>query len=596
MSYVAIYRKFRPQAFDQVKGQEAIVRTLQNQIANNRIGHAYLFTGTRGTGKTTVARIFAKAINCENPKDGNPCNECKNCKAITNGSFLDVVELDAASNNGVDEIRRVIDEVQYTPVSGKYKVYILDEAHMLSSSASNAFLKTLEEPPEHAIFILATTDPNKLPVTILSRCQRYDFKRITAKEIKENIKECLEKEGIEAEEKAVEYIARAGDGSMRDSLSLLDKAIAFNLGKKITYKNTLDALGTVDTESFSKLFRFIVNGDTFNAIEELDNEIKQGKELGQYINDFVWYIRNLLMVSIGSDKDFAFLGISESNLKILKEDANLVESEILIRYVRILSELINSLKFASAKQVLAEVAIIKLARAEMETDYASILDRLRRLEAGHVENRNVPVTNAADKAPVKILETSQPESVPYKTSENKGASFENNIEAPSDEKIDEINSLEEENQSVISEGNKPSSEYAPSDIVSDNWRKIVDSVSPLLRVYLAKADMEIVDDSTIKIVVSGLTDYGKIVNGKESIKELIKKTVNADVNIEVERKEEKENNIQKESDDEDEDEQRAEVEYIPSGMIYEAFEDENEIDDIQKIIDAEISIKVETEE
>ena len=213
MSYVALYRKFRPQTFSQVKGQDHVVLTLTNQIKNNRAGHAYLFTGTRGTGKTSVAKIFAKAVNCLHPVDGEPCNECEHCKAIMAGNFMDVVEIDAASNTGVDDIRRVIEEIQYTPAKGRYKVYIIDEAHMLSGSAANAFLKTLEEPPEYVIFILATTEPHKLPVTILSRCQRYDFKRISVDTIAQNLSALLDSEGVASEEKAVKYIARAADAA-----------------------------------------------------------------------------------------------------------------------------------------------------------------------------------------------------------------------------------------------------------------------------------------------------------------------------------------------------------------------------------------------
>ena len=266
MSYVALYRKFRPQTFSQVKGQDHVVLTLTNQIKNNRAGHAYLFTGTRGTGKTSVAKIFAKAVNCLHPVDGEPCNECEHCKAIMAGNFMDVVEIDAASNTGVDDIRRVIEEIQYTPAKGRYKVYIIDEAHMLSGSAANAFLKTLEEPPEYVIFILATTEPHKLPVTILSRCQRYDFKRISVDTIAQNLSALLDSEGVASEEKAVKYIARAADGSMRDAISLLDKCIAFNLGEKLTYANVLSTLGTVDVETFSRLFRAISKGDVALAL------------------------------------------------------------------------------------------------------------------------------------------------------------------------------------------------------------------------------------------------------------------------------------------------------------------------------------------
>ena len=258
MSYTALYRKFRPETFDDVKGQDHIVTTLRNQIKANRIGHAYLFTGTRGTGKTTVAKILAKTVNCLNPSDNGPCGECETCKAITSGASMNVIEIDAASNNGVDNIREIVEEVSYTPAQGKYKVYIIDEVHMLSIGAFNALLKTLEEQPSYVIFILATTEVHKLPITILSRCQRYDFKRITIDTITNRLKELVVAEEVTIEEKALRFIAKTADGSMRDALSLLDQAIAFHLGDSLTFATVLDVLGAVDTEVFSTLLRNVL--------------------------------------------------------------------------------------------------------------------------------------------------------------------------------------------------------------------------------------------------------------------------------------------------------------------------------------------------
>ena len=250
MSYMALLRKFRPSRFENVKGQEHIVTTLQNQIKAERIGHAYLFCGTRGTGKTSIAKIFAKAVNCEHPEGGSPCGECTSCKAIAAGASMNVIEIDAASNNGVDNIREIVDEVSYSPAEGKYKVYIIDEVHMLSIGAFNALLKTLEEPPSYAIFILATTEVHKIPITILSRCQRYDFRRITIDTIASRLRELMDEEQIQVEEKALRYVAKAADGSMRDALSLLDQCIAFHFGQELTYDKVLDVLGAVDTEVF----------------------------------------------------------------------------------------------------------------------------------------------------------------------------------------------------------------------------------------------------------------------------------------------------------------------------------------------------------
>ena len=269
MSYTALYRKFRPTTFEEVKGQDHIVTTLKNQIRANRIGHAYLFCGTRGTGKTTVAKILARAVNCGHPADGSPCNECPSCRAILDGVSANVIEIDAASNNGVDNIREIREEVSYRPTQGRYKVYIIDEVHMLSTGAFNALLKTLEEPPEYVIFILATTEVNKIPVTILSRCQRYDFRRITIDTIAGRLSELMAREGVQAEEKAVRYVARAADGSMRDALSLLDQCIAFYLGETLTYDRVLDVLGTVDTEVFSGLLRRVLERDAAGCIRIL---------------------------------------------------------------------------------------------------------------------------------------------------------------------------------------------------------------------------------------------------------------------------------------------------------------------------------------
>ena len=253
MSYTALYRKFRPVEFEDVKGQEHIITTLKNQIEANRIGHAYLFCGTRGTGKTTVAKIFAKAVNCEHPVNGSPCGECAMCRSIAAGTSMNVIEIDAASNNGVDNIREIREEVAYRPTEGKYKVYIIDEVHMLSIGAFNALLKTLEEPPEYVIFILATTEVHKIPITILSRCQHYDFKRISIETITDRMRDLMQEEQVEVEEKALRYVAKAADGSMRDALSLLDQCIAFYLGQKLTYDNVLEVLGAVDTDVFSRL-------------------------------------------------------------------------------------------------------------------------------------------------------------------------------------------------------------------------------------------------------------------------------------------------------------------------------------------------------
>ncbi len=379
MSYTALYRKWRPNNFEDVKGQDHIVTTLKNQIKSGRVGHAYLFCGTRGTGKTSIAKIFAKAVNCESPVDGSPCGTCKTCKAIAAGASMNVMEIDAASNNGVDNIREIRDEVAYSPAEGKYKVYIIDEVHMLSIGAFNALLKTLEEPPSYVIFILATTEVHKIPITILSRCQRYDFKRITIDTIVERLKEMMSEEQVQVEDKALRFIAKTADGSFRDAISLLDQCISFYFGEELTYDKVLDVLGAVDTEIFSKLLRTILAKDIIASIHMLDDLIVQGRELSQFVVDFTWYMRNLLLVQ-SSENTEDLLDVSKENLARLEEEAQMIQPETLMRYIRIFSELSGQIKYASQKRVLTEIALIKLCKPSMEADTESMLDRIRELE------------------------------------------------------------------------------------------------------------------------------------------------------------------------------------------------------------------------
>ncbi|MCR5701172.1 MAG: DNA polymerase III subunit gamma/tau [Lachnospiraceae bacterium] len=380
MAYQALYRKWRPDGFEEVKGQEHIVTTLKNQITHDRIGHAYIFRGTRGTGKTTVARIFAKAVNCEHPlEDGSPCNECASCKAISSGSSLNVREIDAASNNGIDNIREIRDDVQYSPTEGKYKVYIIDEAHQIQGPAFNALLKTLEEPPSYVIFIMATTDSHKIPITILSRCQKYDFRRISIDTIYNRLNELLQREGIEAEEKAIRYIAKTADGSMRDALSLLDQCISFYLGEKLTYDNVLEVLGVVDIDVFNRLTDEVVKGNTMAALEVIDEVVWQGRELTQFVTDYTWYMRNLMLIKV-SDGVTDQLDLSSDNLESMKGVAQSVEMNALMRYIRIFSELSNSMRYAAQKRVALELAVIRLTTPQMEIDEDSILERIRALE------------------------------------------------------------------------------------------------------------------------------------------------------------------------------------------------------------------------
>lgn len=491
MSYVALYRKFRPNEFEDVKGQDAIVKTLKNQIRANRIGHAYLFCGTRGTGKTTVAKIFAKAVNCEHTADGSPCGECAACKAIASGASMNVIEIDAASNNGVDNIREIREEVAYRPTEGRYKVYIIDEVHMLSIGAFNALLKTLEEPPEYVIFILATTEAHKIPVTILSRCQRYDFKRISIDTISARLRELIDKEQWDVEDKAVRYIAKMADGSMRDSLSLLDQCASFYIGEKLTYDHVLEVLGAVDTEVFSRLLRELISMDVRRVIKTVEDLVMQGRELSQLAADFTWYLRNLLLVR-GSNHMEDILDVSTENLAQLKEEAQMIDNDTLIRYIRIFSELTNQLRYSAQKRVLLEVTLIKLCCPAMETSQDALLDRIRAVEK--------QLKEGLPQYPVRDRDAREEQSTERRTKQP-------------EPKLPE----------ALSEDVKA---------VAKNFRTMVNDLSPMLRSCLKKARLSAGEGSRLQIVCQD--EMGAGVVGTEEHKAEIEKVIEEKIGKKVE--------------------------------------------------------------
>ena len=499
MSYTALYRKFRPVEFEDVKGQEHIITTLKNQIEANRIGHAYLFCGTRGTGKTTVAKIFAKAVNCEHPVNGSPCGECAMCRSIAAGTSMNVIEIDAASNNGVDNIREIREEVAYRPTEGKYKVYIIDEVHMLSIGAFNALLKTLEEPPEYVIFILATTEVHKIPITILSRCQHYDFKRISIETITDRMRDLMQEEQVEVEEKALRYVAKAADGSMRDALSLLDQCIAFYLGQKLTYDNVLEVLGAVDTDVFSRLLRSVIRRDVPKVLDIVDDLVMQGRELTQLATDFTWYLRNLLLVKT-SDNIEDVLDVSTENMQQLQEEAGMVEADMLLRYIRIFSELSGQLKYAAQKRVLLEVALIKLCTPAMETSSDSILDRIRvleeKLEQGAISGVQERVVYVKEDGQALAEPTPRPE-LP--------------------------NAVPEDVQQVVK-----------------NFRPIADEASGMLRTYLKKARLSLAGDNRLMIVMPDAlgADFVGREDRRKELESLIENRIGKKVEVEVRHVEE----------------------------------------------------------
>lgn len=379
MGYTALYRKWRSKDFDDIVGQDAITRSFKNQVRSGKVGHAYLFCGTRGTGKTSLAKILARAVNCEHPVDGNPCNSCKNCRAILSNTSINVYEMDAASNNGVDDIRLIREQVEYPPVDMQYKVYIIDEVHMLSPSAFNAFLKTLEEPPSYVIFILATTEPNALPITILSRCQRYDFKRISMETMKARLAMICREEGIRISDEALEYVARMGDGSMRDAVSLLDQCASYDFQEEISYEDALKVLGAVDTTVFSALVQAILKKDIRAAMENISTVLEQGKELSQYTSDLLLYFRNMMLAKTVTKLE-GLVDLSEDNKKLLSEDAKAMPMEEILRGIRLLSELLQQFRYANQKRVLLETCLMKLAYPETEDRGDAYAQRIKELE------------------------------------------------------------------------------------------------------------------------------------------------------------------------------------------------------------------------
>ena len=386
MAYTALYREWRPKVFSDVIGQEHITTTLINEIKAGRIGHAYLFSGTRGTGKTTCAKIMAKALNCIDLKDGEPCNVCHMCRKIDSGLSLDVIEQDAATNNKVDDIRELVDEVQYPPHEGKYKVYILDEVHMLSTGAVNAFLKTLEEPPSHVVFILATTDPQKLPVTILSRCQRFDFKRIRYEEIGKRLRLIADKKGIYAEDKSLELIARVSDGAMRDALSMMDQAISMGEGK-LDYEEVLDMLGLSGTENLFRISEAILKKDVRSAIQILDEVVDGGKDPYGFTKDLVLHFRNILVGKIMPDPE-QVIDMTREDIELLKVQGDLAGNEMITKAIRLLQEAEEQAKFSKQSRIYLELAIINLTKTELDSSRESMLSRISMLE-DYIRNGNL---------------------------------------------------------------------------------------------------------------------------------------------------------------------------------------------------------------
>lgn len=423
MKYTALYRKYRPIQFADVCGQEHIVSALSNQLKSDRIAHAYLFCGTRGTGKTTMAKIFAAAVNCMGTAE-KPCGCCKNCSSFMEARSLNIIEMDAASNNGVDDIRNIVEEMTYPPVEGRYKVYIIDEVHMLSVNAFNALLKTLEEPPEYVIFILATTEPNKLPATILSRCQKYEFRQISSEVIFERLKRIADMEGLLIEDAALEYIARAGEGSMRDALSVMDRCVAFGIGQQITLKMISALLGTADYMVFGEMLRAIKEKKVIRLLQIIKDFSVRGLDYYRLTADFLWYLRNIMVLKVSASLH-DILNVSEDAAKVMQEDAQAVEISDVIEYIEVLSGLYNKLKYSAVRRIDMEISLISMCKLELPTK--------------DVEKEKAVITETRQKSGLKSDEKQeriQASSIPeYR---------ENKIETAIQQNTNEIKNSEEE--------------------------------------------------------------------------------------------------------------------------------------------------------
>ena len=402
MSYQALYRQWRPQDFDEIIGQNHITIPLKNQIVSNSYGHAYIFSGTRGTGKTSTAKIFARAVNCLDNKDGNPCNKCSNCLSILEDQFIDVVEMDAASNNSVDDIRELREHIKFAPSKGKYKVYIIDEVHMLSQGAFNALLKTLEEPPEYVLFILATTELHKIPATILSRCQRFDFKRVSFEQILTRLEMICTKLEISYDIEALKLIIQKSDGAVRDTLSSLDQCLSIS-EHNITVSDVVEILGIVEKTQILTLVQFLESQQTSELLLTVDNIMRQGKDLNQFVNAMIEVYRDILILRMVKENHSTLIDASAEYIESIRDIAVNLTPNHLSRALDHLIELAKTLKYAQNKRALFEATLIKMTFPETEFSLASIIERVERIESklskGHFEVASQPsVQNVTHKA------------------------------------------------------------------------------------------------------------------------------------------------------------------------------------------------------
>ena len=462
MAYMALYRKFRPKIFEDVVGQEHITRTLRNQIKNNRVAHAYLFSGGRGSGKTSTAKILARAVNCLNPIDGEPCNECEICKQALEGTLIDVSEIDAASNNGVDNIRDIREEVEFIPTNAKYRVYIIDEVHMLSTGAFNALLKTLEEPPKHVIFILATTEPQKLPVTILSRCQRFDFKRISIENIIKRLEIICRESNIEIEEAALKIIAKMSDGAMRDAISILERCIADG-DVKITEGKIRELVGIPEIEYLLDISKDLILNDAVKVLQDAEKIINEGKDLEVFTWETIKFVRDLLMLQMSDN----LVMYKDDEKDKMKELLKLCTKERLLSLITDLSSLQNSMKWATDREVIFETGLIKIALASQNIQGS---------------------TNSSDKILSKTKEASNNTTVKNSTAD--GQSEDGDLKS-------KILSMLKENRKMIMHTILSNAEFklVDDELVHIVFSKALDDVN---KQYMQKDESKIVIKETVK--------------------------------------------------------------------------------------------------
>ena len=526
MTKTSLYRQYRPIDFDTVVGQDSIITTLKNQILKDRISHAYLFCGTRGTGKTTVAKIFARAVNCENKKenDANPCNECEICKSIIENKDINVYEIDAASNNGIEDIRNIIDLTEYPPTNGeKYKVFIIDEAHELSDKAKDAFLKTLEEPPSYVIFILCTTEPYQFKQTILSRCQRYDFKRININDIVKYLKYIAEKEKINITDDALYFIAERSDGSMRESISLLDRVKSYE-EENIDLKIAEDILGVSDEKQFKELTISLINDEAENCIIIINKLINEGKEITQFVNDYIWYLRNVLLVKNMNEPN-EVLTITKEKFDELKEVSNSLGDNNILWYIDMLQETSNLMKQEENKRVQLETCFIRMCMPESDISKEGLINRIELLEnkLNNINYKKVVIedNNELTKEKKTINDNKQQE----KNNENKQV------------KSEEIKKTEIETKQI--EVNENLSIEKKIIIIKEHWNEIISNINTNVPFIKTVKIEQIDDDNCIKLISNNGMFYGMFSKKLDLFKESTKKITGIDINFIIE------NNIKK---------------------------------------------------